>query len=81
MARPVLFVERRVETAEAVNAASRVDRLGTDEDEHRVDRHVIDAALGEQLFDITVGQAIAQIPADRDRDYLTREPITGRRRR
>jgi hypothetical protein len=34
----------------------------------------LDAALGEQLLDVTVGQAIAQIPADRDRDYLTREP-------
>ena len=35
-----------------------------------IDRHVIDldAALGQQLLDIAVGQAVAQIPAHRDRD-------------
>ena len=32
------------------------------------------APLSEQLFDIAVGQAIAQIPADGDRDHVGREP-------
>jgi hypothetical protein len=40
-----------------------------------VDGHVIngDAALGKRLLDIPVGQAISQVPADRDRDHLPRE--------
>jgi hypothetical protein len=44
-----------------------------------VDGHVIsgDAALGKQLLGIPVGQAISQVPADRDRDHLPREPETG----
>jgi hypothetical protein len=33
-----------------------------------------DAALGQQLLDIPVGQAITQISPDRDRDDLPREP-------
>jgi hypothetical protein len=32
------------------------------------------AALGEQLFDVTVGQAVPQVPPDRERDHLRREP-------
>jgi hypothetical protein len=31
-----------------------------------------DAPLGQQLLDIPVGQAVPQVPADRDRDYLLR---------
>src|SRR5205823_898479 len=44
--------------------------------------HVIDgdAALGQQFLDVPVGQSIAQVPADRDRDHLPREPGTGSRR-
>jgi hypothetical protein len=38
------------------------------------------AALGQQLLHIAVGQAIAQIPADRDRDHLRGEPKPGKRR-
>ncbi len=34
-----------------------------------------DAALGEQLFHVAVGQAVAQVPAHRDRDHLTRQPV------
>jgi|SRR6185437_15201955 hypothetical protein len=43
-----------------------------------VDGHMIDgdAALGQQLLDIAIGQAISQIRADRDRDHLPREPET-----
>jgi len=45
-----------------------------------VDSDVIDGdcALGQQLLDVPVGQAIAQVPADRDRDHLTREPETSK---
>jgi hypothetical protein len=35
-----------------------------------------DAAFGEQFLDIAVGQATAQVPADRDRDHLSRESET-----
>ena len=41
----------------------------------------VDAALGQQLPDIPVGQAITQIPAHRERDDLAREAVAGRRRR
>jgi len=33
----------------------------------------VDAALGQQLLDVSIGQAIPQIPADRERDHLWRE--------
>jgi hypothetical protein len=41
-----------------------------------VDTDVIDgdAAPGQQLPGVPVGQSVAQVPADRDRDHLTREP-------
>jgi hypothetical protein len=35
-----------------------------------------DAALGQQFLDVPVRQAIAQLPADRDRDHLRRKPET-----
>jgi hypothetical protein len=37
----------------------------------------LDAALGEQLFNIAVGQAKAQIPADRQDDDVGWEPEAG----
>jgi hypothetical protein len=40
----------------------------------------LDAALGQQLLDPRVGQAVAQVPADGDRDHLRREPKPGKRR-
>ena len=41
-----------------------------------VDGHVIhgDAALGQQLPGIAVGQSVPRVPADRDRGHLPREP-------
>ena len=41
-----------------------------------VDGDVIhgDAALGKQLLNVAVGQAVPQVPADRDRDHLPRKP-------
>jgi hypothetical protein len=38
----------------------------------------LDAAFSEQFFDVAVGQAIAQIPAHRDRDHLAREVLASR---
>jgi hypothetical protein len=40
-----------------------------------------DAAVGEQLLDIAVGQAVAQISAHRDRNHFPAEPIAGRSNR
>jgi hypothetical protein len=47
-----------------------------------IDRDVIDsdAVLSQQLLHIAVGQAVAQVPANANSDYLTREPIASRRR-
>jgi hypothetical protein len=35
-----------------------------------------DAALGQQLFNVAEGQAVPQVPPDRHRDHLRREPET-----
>jgi hypothetical protein len=37
----------------------------------------LDAAFGEQLFDVAVGEAKAQVPADRQHDHIRREAETG----
>jgi hypothetical protein len=52
----------------------RLDELGSEPLHPAVDPHVInrDTALGEQLLNVPVGQAIAQVPAHRHRDHLTR---------
>ncbi len=44
-----------------------------------VDAHVIDldAAFGEELFDVSVGEAEPQVPPDRQGDDLGREAIPG----
>jgi hypothetical protein len=42
--------------------------------------HHLDAALGQQLLHIPVGQPEPQIPAHRQHDHLGREPVTGERR-
>jgi hypothetical protein len=54
----------------------RLDELRGEALEPAVDGGVIhgDSALGQQFLRITVGQAIPQVPADRDRDDLGREP-------
>jgi hypothetical protein len=38
----------------------------------------LDATLGDQLFRVAVGQAEAQLPADRKDDDLGREPEAGK---
>jgi hypothetical protein len=47
-----------------------------------VDRDVVDldAALGQQFLHVAVGQAVAEVPADRDRDHPRWDPEPGKRR-
>jgi hypothetical protein len=40
----------------------------------------LDTALDERLLDVAVGQAVAQVSADRDHDHLRRKPEPGERR-
>jgi hypothetical protein len=40
----------------------------------------IDAALGQQLLHVAVGQAEPQVPAHRQHDHLRREPEPRERR-
>jgi len=46
-----------------------------------VDRDVIDvhSPLGKQLLDVTIGQAVPQVPPHRHRDHLARKPETSER--
>jgi hypothetical protein len=39
----------------------------------------LDAALGEQFFDVAVGQSAGQLPAHGHNDHLRREPESGER--
>ena len=54
----------------------RLDELRCEPLHPPVDRHVIDvhSSLREQLLDIPVGQAVPQVPTNRHRDHLPREP-------
>jgi hypothetical protein len=47
-----------------------------------VDSHVVDldAALSQQLLNVPIREAVAQVPADRDRDHLRWEPEPRERR-
>jgi len=60
--------------------AGGVNELGGERLHPPIDGDVInsDAAFGEQFFDIAVGQAVAQVPAHRDRDHLARETVASR---
>jgi hypothetical protein len=44
-----------------------------------IDGHVVylDAALGEQLFHVSVGQSVTEVPTYRNHDHAWREPETG----
>ena len=56
--------------------ARRLDELGSEPLDPSVDGDMInsDAAFGQQFLDVPVGQSVPQVPADRDRDHLPREP-------
>jgi hypothetical protein len=57
-------------------AGERRRRTGREPLHPPVHRHVVDldATLGQQFVDVSTGEAVAQLPADRDRDHLRREP-------
>lgn len=59
----------------------RLDELRGEPLDPSVDGDVIDgdAAFGQQLLDVAVGQPAAQVSAGRDRDHLPREPEAGER--
>jgi hypothetical protein len=59
--------------------ARRLDELGREPLDPPVDDDVVngDAALGQQLLNVPAGQAIPQVPADRDRHHPLRKPETG----
>jgi hypothetical protein len=59
----------------------RLDELRREPLHPPVDGDVIDgdAALGQQLLSIPVGQPVTQVPADRHRDHLPREPEASER--
>jgi hypothetical protein len=53
-----------------------LDELGREPLDPPVDGDVIngDATLSQQLLDVPLGQAVAQVPADRDRNHLRWKP-------
>jgi hypothetical protein len=52
------------------------DELGGEPLDPPIDGDVIDgdAAFGQQFLDVPVRQPVPQVPADRDRNHLPREP-------
>ncbi len=60
--------------------AAGINELGGERLHPPIDGDVInsDAAFGEQLFDIAVGRAVAQVSAHLDRDRLGRETVASR---
>ena len=59
--------------------AGRVDQQRREPLHPPEQSHVVhvDTALGEELFQVPVGQAVAQVPADRQQDHLRRETEPG----
>jgi Cytidylate kinase-like family len=50
------------------------ERLGVAFLVRAIPDRVAKQTVSEQLLDVAVGQAVPQVPADRDRDHLRREP-------
>jgi hypothetical protein len=59
----------------------RFDELRGEPLHPAVDGDVVhgDATLSKKLFDVAVGQAVPQVPADRHGDHLPRKPETSER--
>ena len=59
----------------------RLDELRCEALDSPVDGDVIDvhSTLGQQLLDVTAGQAVPQVPPHRHRDHLARESETSER--
>jgi hypothetical protein len=64
---------------DVLTGPSRLRELGREPLDPPVDAHVVDldAALGEELLDVPVGQAEPQVPAHRQGDDLGRVPVPG----
>jgi hypothetical protein len=62
--------------------ARRLDELGSEPLDPPVNGDVIhgDTALSERLLHVAVRQAVPQVPPDRDRDHLWREPEASKHR-
>jgi hypothetical protein len=46
-----------------------------------VDGHVVNvnSSFGHEFFDVSIGEAVTQVPAHRQQDHLWREPIASER--
>jgi len=62
-----------------LSSPSRLRELRREPLDPPVHGHVIDldAAFGEELFHVSVGEGKPQVPADRKGDDLGREPVPG----
>jgi hypothetical protein len=76
------FVDEPPLTGGVPDEAGRIGKQRREPLHPPVDGEVVDVdpALGQQLFEIAVGKAIAQIPAHRQHDHLGRKPEPGERR-
>ncbi|MDT4903392.1 MAG: hypothetical protein QOH52_1408 [Pseudonocardiales bacterium] len=75
------FVDEPPIAGRVPGRAAGVDDLRGERLYPPLDRGVIDddAAFGEQFFHVAVRLAVAQVPAQRQCDHLTRKAIAGRR--
>jgi hypothetical protein len=69
------LIDKPAVAARVAGRSGGVDELRGECLHPPVYRHVIhlDAALGQQLLDVAVGQPVAQIPAHRDSDDFSRD--------
>jgi hypothetical protein len=61
--------------------ACRIDQQRRESLHPATDGHVVDlhSALGQQLFDIAIGESITEVPAHCQHDHLPGEPEAGER--
>jgi hypothetical protein len=80
---PVRLIDEPPVTGGMAAWPGSFDELGGEALHPPVDGDVIsrDTALGQQFPDVTVRQALPQVPADRDGDHLPRESETSEHRR
>jgi DNA-binding CsgD family transcriptional regulator len=79
----IRFVGKPPITGNVSAGSGRVDQQRSEPLYPAVDGHMIDphSALGQQLFDIAIGQSITEVPAHCQHDHLPRKPEAGERRR
>jgi hypothetical protein len=73
----IRFVDEPAVTAAVAAAAGRVDEQRREGLHPAVHADVVDhhASLGQQLLDVTVREAVPQIPAHGQDDHVGREPV------